>query len=170
VNTACLIGLVACRPRPLGVEGEVGFLLLTPRDPAGERVDRHRVILSPLHTPDLAEFLPGATVYIEGHLARHGHHRRVSVIADHAWSIQPPPPPPGNDRPTGTHAPPREHQRAGHARRVAIGTARERLIWVRPTTVHPNAPSALDRHPKPRHRPSQQEPRQHLAVTRAARR
>ena len=34
---------------------------------------------------------------------------------------------------------PREHQRAGHARRVAIGTARERLIWVRPTTVRPRS-------------------------------
>jgi len=137
LNTACLIGLVACLPRPVGGEGEVGLLLITQRDPAGDRIDRHRVILSPRHTPDLAEFSPGATVYVEGHLARHGERRRVSVIAHRAWSIAPAPPPPEEDRPSGTHASPREHQRAGHARRVAIGTARERLVWVHPTTVRP---------------------------------
>jgi hypothetical protein len=146
MNTACLIGLVACRPRPVGAEGEVGFLLLTQRDPAGERVDRHRVILSPLHTPDLAEFLPGATVYVEGHLARNGERRRVSVMAHRAWSIAPAPPPPDDASPVIAHASPREHQRAGHARRVAIGTAGERLIWVRPTTVrpHPSSPPERD--------------------------
>jgi hypothetical protein len=137
VNSACLIGLVACLPRPVGGDGEVGFLLLTHRDPAGQRVDRHRVILAARHAPDLAEFLPGATVYVEGHLARHGERQRVSVIAHRAWSIAPAPPAPEEDRPRGTHASPREHPRAGHGRRVAIGTARERLIWVRPTSVHP---------------------------------
>jgi hypothetical protein len=142
VNSACLIGLVACLPRPVGADGEVGFLLLTQRDASGERVDRHRVILSPLHTPDLAEFSPGATVYVEGHLARHGERRRVSVIARRAWSIAPASPPPEEAPPTGTHASPREHQRAGHARRVAIGTGRERLIWVRPTIVRPGHPAA----------------------------
>jgi len=94
LNTACLIGLVACRPRPVGGDGEVGLLLITQRDPAGDRVDRHRVILSPRHTPDLAEFSPGATVYVEGHLARHGERRRVSVIAHRAWPIAPAPPAP----------------------------------------------------------------------------
>jgi hypothetical protein len=142
VNSACLIGLVACLPRPVGADGEVGFLLLTQRDASGERVDRHRVILSPLHTPDLAEFLPGATVYVEGHLARHGERQRVSVIAHRAWSIAPAPPAPEEAPGTGTHASPREHQRAGHARRVAIGTATERLIWVQPTIVHPRSVAA----------------------------
>ena len=147
MNSACLIGLVACLPRPVGAGGEVGFLLLTQRDASGERVDRHRVILSPLHTPDLAEFSPGATVYVEGHLARHGERRRVSIIARRAWSIEAAPPPSEEAPATGTHASPREHQRAGHARRVAIGTPRERLIWVRPTTVRPRleGPPALRR-------------------------
>ena len=141
MNTACLIGLVACLPRPVGGDGEVGLLLITQRDPAGDRIDRHRVILPARHAPDLAEFSPGATIYVEGHLARHGERRRVSVIAHRAWSISPAPPAPEEAPPTGTHASPREHQRAGHARRVAIGTASERLIWVRPTTVHPRPPA-----------------------------
>jgi len=100
VNSACLIGLVACLPRPVGDGGDVGFLLLTQRDPSGQRVDRHRVILPARHTPDLAEFSPGATVYVEGHLARHGARGRVSVIAHRAWSIAPAPPPPEEDRPS----------------------------------------------------------------------
>ena len=139
MNKACLIGLVACVPRPVGGDGEVGFLLLTQRDASGERVDRHRVILPARHAPDIAEFSPGATVYVEGHLARHGERQRVSVVAHRAWTIAPAPPPPEEERPSGTHAAPREHERAGHARRVAIGTARERLVWVRPTTVRPGS-------------------------------
>jgi hypothetical protein len=138
----CLIGLVACLPRPVGQDGELGFLLLTQRDAAGERVDRHRVIVSPLQVPDLAEFTPGATIYVEGHLARHGERGRVSVIADRAFSTLPAPPPPAPEEATAHHASPREHLRAGHGRRVAIGTASERLIWVHPTTVRPHAPSA----------------------------
>lgn len=142
MNSACFIGLVACRPRPVGADGEVGFLLLTRRDPAGQRVDRHRVIVPPHNTSDLAEFCPGATVCVEGHLARHGERRRVSIIARRAFSIELAPPPPQEAPATGTHASPREHQRAGHARRVAIGMASERLIWVRPTTVHPRSAAA----------------------------
>jgi hypothetical protein len=136
VNKACFIGLVACVPRPVGGDGEVGFLLITQRDPAGDRIDRHRVILPARHAPDLAEFSPGATVYVEGHLARHGDRGRVSVIAHRAWSIALAPPAAEEAPASGTHASPREHPRAGHARRVAIGTPREHLIWVRPTTVH----------------------------------
>jgi len=145
VNRVCLIGLVACLPRPVGTDGDLGFLLLTRRDPAGERVDRHRVILTPLHVPDLAEFTPGATVYVEGHLARHGERGRVSVIAERAFATLPAPPPPEEAAVTGSHASPREHLRAGHARRVAIGTASERLVWVRPTTVRPQASSPPER-------------------------
>ena len=48
---------------------------------------------------------PGATVYVEGHLARHGERQRVSVVAHRAWSIAPAPPAPEEDRPSGTHAP-----------------------------------------------------------------
>jgi hypothetical protein len=168
VNRVCLIGLVACVARPVGRDGDVGFLLLTHRDSAGERVDRHRVILTPLHVPDLAEFTPGATVYVEGHLARHGERGRVSVIAERAFATLPATPPPEEAAVTGSHASPREHLRAGHGRRVAIGTARERLIWVRPTTVLPHAPSVLDRHPQSQHHPSWQEPRQRPPVTRVA--
>jgi hypothetical protein len=64
LNKVTLIGLVACLPRPVGGDGEVGFLLLTQRDLSGQRVDRHRVILP----------------------ARHGERQRVSVVAHRAWS------------------------------------------------------------------------------------
>ncbi len=139
MNRVCLIGLVGCWPRPVGPAGDLGFVLLTERDPLGQRVDRHRVILGGIHLPDISDFAPGATVYVEGHLAHQGESRRVSVIAGCAWSILPAPPPPVADEPSSSHASPREHQRAGHPRRVAIGTSRERLIWVRPTTVHPRS-------------------------------
>jgi hypothetical protein len=145
MNSVALIGLVACRPRPVGEDGEIGFLLLTHRDPAGARVDRHRVILPARRRPDLVEFLPGATVYVEGHLARHGARARVSVIAHRAWAIAPAPPPPAEAPATGTHASPREHLRAGYARRVGIGTENERLVWVRPTTVRPRSAPAATR-------------------------
>ena len=145
MNRACLIGLVACFPRPVGEDGDLGFLLLTQRDPTGERVDRHRVILTPLQVPDLAEFTPGATVYVEGHLARHGERGRVAVVAERAFATLLAPPPPEEAPVTGSHASPRDHLRAGHARRVAIGTASERLIWVRPATVHPRASVSLAR-------------------------
>jgi len=122
MNRICLIGLVGCWPRPVGPAGDLGFVLLTERDPLGQRVDRHRVILGGIHLPDISDFAPGATVYVEGHLARQGESRRVSVIAGCAWSILPAPPPPVAGEPTSSHASPREHQRSGHPRRVAIGT------------------------------------------------
>lgn len=162
MNRACLIGLVACRPRPVrGDPKEFGFLLLTQRDPAGERVDRHRVILAAARVPDLAEFVPGATAYVEGHVARHGERSRISVIVERAWSISPPPPPPADFPATSSHASPREHPRVGHARRVAIGTARERVVWVRPTTVCPHAPSLQRRQDRRRgHRRTRNHPLQ----------
>jgi hypothetical protein len=67
------------------------------------------------------------------------------VIAERTFSTLPAPPPPEEGPVTGSHASPREHLRAGHGRRVAIGTARERLVWVRPATVRPHAASALHR-------------------------
>ena len=74
--------------------------------------------------------------YVEGRLGRIDARRPVAVIATQAWPIQPTPPPPPAESPgAGSHASPREHLRRGHPRRIAIGTRRERLIWVRPTTV-----------------------------------
>ena len=79
-------------------------------------------------TPHLAKFLPGATVYVEGHLARHGERARITVIATRAWAVLSAPPPPAPEEPTAHHASPPEHLGAGYARRLAIRTARERLI------------------------------------------
>src|ERR1039458_4810777 len=143
MNRICLIGLVGCWPRPVGPAGDLGFVLLTERDPLGQRVDRHRVILGGIHLPDISDFAPGATVYVEGHLARQGESRRVSVIAGCAWSILPAPPPPVAGEPTSSHASPRAHQRSVHPGRGPIGTPRERLIWVRPPTVRPRSVAAL---------------------------
>ena len=99
MNSACLIGLVACLPRPVGDGGDVGFLLLTaarPARPAGSTATGSSSLR--VHSPDLADFSPGATVYVEGHLARHGDSHRVSVIAHRAWSIAPAPSPPEEER------------------------------------------------------------------------
>src|ERR1039458_10303541 len=112
MNRVCLIGLVGCWPRPVGPAGDLGFVLLTERDPLGQRVDRHRVILGGIHLPDISDFAPGATVYVEGHLARQGESRRVSVIAGCAWSILPAPPPPVAGEPTSSRASPRAPPRS----------------------------------------------------------
>ena len=139
MNRVFLVGLVGCRSVRLRPSGELAFLVLTPRDLGGERVDRHRVLLSPHQLAGLAELVPGATVYVEGHLARHGGRGRACVMAERAWTVSPPPPPPRQAAPAGSHTPPREHLRAGHARRIAVGTPAERVVWVRPTLVRPQA-------------------------------
>ncbi|MBJ7596328.1 MAG: hypothetical protein JF886_15980 [Candidatus Dormibacteraeota bacterium] len=135
MNTVHLIGLVGCRPRAVGTAGDRGFLLLTIADATAQRVDRHRVVVA-AHTPiAIEDFTPGETVYVEGRLGRPADGRRIAVIAAQAWSIEPPLPPPADSAAAASHASPREHLRRGHARRIAIGTPRERLIWIRPTTV-----------------------------------
>ena len=139
MNRAFLVGLIGSRPVHLRSSGETGFLVLTPRDAGGERVDRHRVVLQRPQLADLAELVPGATVYVEGYLARHGGRDRACIVAERAWTVSPAPPAPRQSAPAGSHASPREHLRAGHARRVGIGTPFERVIWVRPTTVRPTA-------------------------------
>ena len=138
----CLIGLVACVPRPVGGDGDVRFLLLTQRDAGGGSVDRHRIILPARHAPDIAKFSPGAIGYVEGHLACTASANR-SPSSPRGPARAPAPPAPEQERPTGTYAYPREHQRTRHARRVAIGTARERVVWVGlpPSTRHRVSPS-----------------------------
>ncbi|PZR78647.1 MAG: hypothetical protein DLM65_12360 [Candidatus Aeolococcus gillhamiae] len=137
MNTVHLIGLVGCRPRAVGSVGDKGFVLLTLADATARRVDRHRVIVAAHSSADIGNFTPGESVYVEGRLGRSGEGGRVAVIAAQAWSILPAPPPPADAAAAGSHASPREHLRRGHARRIAIGTPRERLIWVRPTTAGP---------------------------------
>jgi len=137
MNRICLIGLVGCWPRPVGPAGDLGFVLLTERDPLGQRVDRHRVILGGIHLPDISDFAPGATVYVEGHLARQGESRRVSVIAGCAWSILPAPPTTVAGEPTSRHASPREHQRSGM--RAGSPSGRRGSVWsgcARPRCTH----------------------------------
>lgn len=135
VNAVHLIGLVASRPRVLGQDGAVGFILFTQRDDQGQRVERHRVVVEPRVLIDAGSLAPGETVYIRGRLGRFGENRRPTVTAIEAWSILPAPPLPVVEAPIGTHASPQTHERRGHYRRVGIGGPSERLTWVRQTTV-----------------------------------
>ncbi len=135
MNSVHLIGLVGCRPRAVGREGDQAFPLLTVADAPGQWVERHRVIVAADSSIDVRNFAAGESVYVEGRIARPGEGRPVAVIATQAWSILPAPAPPADSPGGDTHASPRKHPRRGHTRRIAIGTRRERLIWVRPATV-----------------------------------
>jgi hypothetical protein len=76
----------------------------------------------------------GQQIVVTGTVQR-DRRKRVIVVARELWPIGDVP---GGTEPSasvGTHASPREHQRAGHWRRVSIGGPRERLVWVRTTTV-----------------------------------
>ena len=135
MNQVHLIGLVATRSYSIGESGAVGFVLITEQT-RGVGIDRHRVVAESDLPVDVTTFAVGETVYVRGRLARFDDTRRVAVIAAETWSILPPPTVPDPEEPLSrTHASPVEHQRRGHLRRVAIATPRERLVWIRQTTV-----------------------------------
>ena len=138
MNAVILIGYLGSRPVPVGADGERGFVVVTLREADGRRVDRHLITVAGDTSVDLADVSPGATVYVEGRLGSCAGSDRVSVVARHAWMVDPPPPPSTRAAaPIATHASPREHFRTGHPRRIAVNTPEERVVWVRPTTVRP---------------------------------
>jgi hypothetical protein len=96
-------------------------------------MDRHRVRY-PAGPLD-AGITTGATVLVEGALVRDPDRRRQFVLARRVSLLSPAP----EERPRGegerTHRSPTAHDRAGHYRCVAIGTPRERLVWVREARV-----------------------------------
>ena len=132
-----MIGVVANRPREIEPAGTLALLLLTLRCRQSGNVDRHPVVLRASCDINPEELVPGATIYVEGYLGRPSGLRRVCVVAERAWSILAPLPMQTRSQSGRSHASPHQHRRAGHARRIAIGTQNERVVWVRPTTVHP---------------------------------
>lgn len=149
LNRVDLIGLVASRAQRVGADG-AGLLLLTQRDDRGLGVDRHRVIAEPGSGADLSVFAPGETAYISGRLGRYDQTRRVAVIAREAWSLLPAPSlVSAAAAPERSHASPAPHLRRGHPRIVGRGTARERVVWVRPARVgRPPFPELADARPR----------------------
>ena len=133
VNVVCLIGLVAVRPT-WDQESSLASVLVVTAGGDGAFRERHRVVVKrSIAGPALALGV-GQQVYVAGTVQR-DHSNRVIVVARELWPIGDVP---GGTEPSasvGTHASPREHQRAGHWRRVSIGGPRERLVWVRTTTV-----------------------------------
>ena len=126
LNRVCLIGWVAQAPR---VDGEAGRLAVATRD-AEDHVERHVVLAGQRLRADLDGLHTGDLVYVEGRL------ERDHVAAHSLWVvIEGPRGHPAATSAVGTHASPRPHERRGHLRRVAAGTAAERLVWVRATRV-----------------------------------
>jgi hypothetical protein len=133
VNVVCLIGLVAVRPT-WDQESSLASVLVVTAGGDGAFRERHRVVVERSITEVVLTLGVGQQIFVTGTVQR-DHRNRVVVVARELWPIGDVP---GGTEPSasvGTHASPREHQRAGHWRRVSIGGPRERLVWVRTTTV-----------------------------------
>ncbi len=133
VNAVYLMGMVAARPFR-DPEREQCALLVVTAESHGDVRARHRVLAMGELVNAAATLVVGQSVYVTGRLQRDGS-QRVIVVARDLWPLTDAPEPPSDAAPTSTHASPREHQRTGHWRRIGIGTRRERLVWVRATTV-----------------------------------
>ena len=133
VNAVCLIGLVAVRPT-WDQESSLASVLVVTAGGDGAFRERHRVVVERSIADVVLALGVGQQIFVTGTVQR-DHRNRVIVVARDLWPIGDVP---GGTEPSasvGTHASPREHQRAGHWRRVSIGGPRERLVWVRTTTV-----------------------------------
>ena len=133
VNAVCLIGLVAVRPM-WDRESSLASVLVVTAGGDGAFRERHRVVVERSFAGAVLALGVGQQIFVTGTVQR-DHRNRVIVVARELWPIGDVP---GGTEPSasvGTHASPREHQRAGHWRRVSIGGPRERLVWVRTTTV-----------------------------------
>ena len=133
VNAVSLIGLVAARPTVDQASGSAWLPVVTAVvDGAGR--ERHRVVAERGLAASALLLRVGQTVFVAGFLRR-DHSRRVIVVAHDLWPVGDALGEPADAVSAGTHASPREHERAGHWRRVSIRSPREHLVWVRPTTV-----------------------------------
>jgi hypothetical protein len=136
VNVVCLIGLVAVRPT-WDQESSLASVLVVTAGGDGAFRERHRVVVERSITEVVLALGVGQQIFVTGSVQR-DHRNRVIVVARELWPIGDVPDGTASSASVGTHASPREHQRAGHWRRVSIGGPRERLVWVRTTTVGPD--------------------------------
>ena len=114
-------------------DGGVVLTVATVDDTAtGEWLERHVVRCA---SDGSVPLIVGSLVLVAGRVEIDEHLQRAVVVASEitllveARELAAPGPS------TGTHASPVAHQRAGHFRRVGVGTGRERLVWVRSTAV-----------------------------------
>ena len=133
VNVVCLVGLVAVRPT-WDQESSLTSVLVVTAGGDGAFRERHRVVVERSFAGAVLALGVGQQIFVTGTVQR-DHRNRVIVVARELWPIGDVPGGTGPSASVGTHASPREHQRAGHWRRVSIGSPRERLVWVRTTTV-----------------------------------
>jgi hypothetical protein len=133
VNVVCLVGLVAVRPT-WDQESSLASVLVVTAGGDGAFRERHRVVVERSFAGAVLALGVGQQIFVTGTVQR-DHRNRVIVVARELWPIGDVPAGTASSASVGTHASPREHQRAGHWRRVSIGGPRERLVWVRTTTV-----------------------------------
>jgi hypothetical protein len=94
-----------------------------------EVIDRFRLRSVDAQIPPL-----GSEVLVEGSIVSQGSNR-VVIAANVTVLLEPPEPFAPEPSAGGTHASPTAHARRGHWRRLGRGTTRERMVWVRSTTV-----------------------------------
>lgn len=139
MNKVLLIGLVTTAPRESA--GIVAFEVGVPEERLGRQWLQRATVITEGHLADDARALrPAQWIFVEGQLTvRDG----LPVIEAAAlFTIAAAPSSPVDKQvPERTHASPRPHDRIGYPRRLYAGTPRERIVWVRPTTVRPHAPS-----------------------------
>jgi hypothetical protein len=150
LNVVHLLGLVVARPA-LDVAQRRCTLLVVTTPTVRDIHERHRVLAGGALATVAAELVVGQSVLVAGRLARDERGRVVSVARE-LWAVAEAPEAARGTPAIGRHhASPREHERAGHWRRIHTGTARERLSWVRATTVRgrsgaPAEPAGRVRH------------------------
>jgi hypothetical protein len=133
VNAVYLIGLVAARPFPDPEQARCSLLVVTAA-PHGTTLERHRVVADRDMAATAVALNVGQSLFVRGTLQRDGM-RRTVIVARELWPLSHAPDSSADAPSSGTHAAPREHERIGHWRRVGLNTLRERLVWVRATTV-----------------------------------
>jgi hypothetical protein len=139
VNRVFVIGVVAAPP--VKREGGCRLVIGIPEERSGaELLERVDVEVWGHLVATACELRPAQLVYAEGRLTRTPAGSALVTATGLVALGDAPPPPPVAGTVTGTHASPHPHERAGHPRRINIGTPRERVIWVRPTTVGERKP------------------------------
>ena len=133
MNRAFVMGVVATPPTER--EGVSRFMVGIPE----ERRDRGMLQVEVLATRRLLnvarELRTAQVVYVDGRL-EHPAPGRAAIAAATLFAIgvATDAPHPADVSAAG-HASPRPHSRVGHPRRIHRGTADERVVWVRATTV-----------------------------------
>ena len=137
------MGLVTMPPRESA--GRVAFEVGLPQERMGRQWLQRATVIAGGHLADDARALrPAQWIFAEGRLTVRNGLPLVQAVT--LFTVGDAPSPPVDKHASErTHASPRPHDRIGHPRRLHAGTPRERIVWVRPTTVRPHASSTAGR-------------------------